>query len=266
MESPMGPPEAAPEEDFETRLKRLQQEQDIGQAQMFGGGAGAGIAGMRLAKDLGMGAARALGRQSELGRMSAQGGTGGEKWARNWAGQERPGIGGVPEASAAYQRSKGQGKVSGRLSKMYGPAGPNEPASLVDRLIARGTPAKPSGLDQATAIFRGMLGPVARYALPPVALAGAAGEAVRGTQQMEEGDRLGAALSGITALGGLASAFPATAPVGVPVALGAGALQYARGRLAPDEPIRPEDEEAASRAAFGMYPSMAPRRPSSVIR
>lgn len=265
MGSPVGP-EAAPEEDFEARLKRLQQEQDIGQAQLFGGGAGAGLAGVRLGRDIGMGAAQALGKQAELGRISAQGGTSGEKWARNWAGYEQPGVGGVPEASASYQRRKGQGPVSSRMSKMWGVAGPNEPRSLVDRLIARGMPVRPSGLDQATALFKGMLGPIARYALPPVALAGAAGEAVRGTQQLEEGDKLGATLSGISALGGLASLYPPAAVVGAPVALGAGALQYARGRLAPNEPVSPREEEEASRAAFGIYPRMAPRRSSSVIR
>jgi hypothetical protein len=172
----------------------------------------------------------------------------------------------VPEASAAYQRSKGRGNVSKRMSKMWGVAGPNEPRALIDRLIAKSNPVRPSGLDQATALFKGMLGPIARYALPPVALAGAAGEAVRGTQQIEEGDKLGATLSGISALGGLASLYPPAAVVGAPVALGAGALQYARGRLAPNEPVSPREEEEASRAAFGIYPRMAPRRSSSVIR
>jgi len=52
--------------------------------------------------------------------------TGGDKWAKNWAGQDRSGMS-VPEASAAYQRSKGQGKVSGRMSKMWGPSEPAEP-------------------------------------------------------------------------------------------------------------------------------------------
>jgi hypothetical protein len=63
--------------------------------------------------------------------------TGGEAWAKNWANQERPGIGGVPEASAAYNRSKYTGKVSSRISKNYGPKGPDEPNSLLERLAAR---------------------------------------------------------------------------------------------------------------------------------
>jgi hypothetical protein len=48
--------------------------------------------------------------------------TSGTKWMRNWAGVDKEIAGGVPEASAAYQRSKGQGKVTSRLSKKFGPA------------------------------------------------------------------------------------------------------------------------------------------------
>lgn len=47
--------------------------------------------------------------------------TSGTKWIRNWAGMDRDIAGGVPEASAAYQRSKGQGKVTGRISQRFGP-------------------------------------------------------------------------------------------------------------------------------------------------
>lgn len=130
------------------------------------------------------------------------------------------------------------------------------------------TPPRPSGLEQVTNLFGKMLGPTVRYAVPPLAAAGAAGEAVRAKQQMEGDipDRTGATLSGLSALGGAMSLYPPAAAVGLPLAAGAGALQYARGRLAPSAPVSPAEEEAASRAAFGIYPQMAPRRPSSVLR
>jgi hypothetical protein len=51
----------------------------------------------------------------------------GEKWAKNWAGQNQSSAGSVPEASAEYQRSKGQGKVTGRQTKMWGPKQAGEP-------------------------------------------------------------------------------------------------------------------------------------------
>lgn len=54
--------------------------------------------------------------------------SGGEKWGKNWAGQDRPGTS-VPEAAAAYQRSKGQGPVTSRLTKLYGSSQVQEPGT-----------------------------------------------------------------------------------------------------------------------------------------
>jgi hypothetical protein len=68
--------------------------------------------------------------------------TSGEKWAKNWAGQDRPGVGSVPEASGAYQRSKGHGPVSSKQSSQWGPRGPNEPADLIERTLARNRKAE----------------------------------------------------------------------------------------------------------------------------
>ena len=68
--------------------------------------------------------------------------TGGEKWSSNWAGQDRPGVGSVPDASAAYQRSKGQGKITSRQTKLYGPKGQNEPADLVERMQQKSAQAE----------------------------------------------------------------------------------------------------------------------------
>jgi hypothetical protein len=56
--------------------------------------------------------------------------TSGEKWAKNWAGQNQSSAGSVPEASAEYQRSKGQGKVTSRQTKLWGPRQPTEPGQL----------------------------------------------------------------------------------------------------------------------------------------
>jgi hypothetical protein len=88
-------------------------------------------------------------------------------------------------------------------------------------------------------MFKGMMRPVAaavstfgRYALPPLALANAAGEGVDIMQQMRkpEGqmDKTGMALSGANILGSGLSMFPGTAPVGIPMTLGASAAQAYR--------------------------------------
>lgn len=240
---------------LERQLDEMQKEQDVRMGQIIGGGAGLALGASKAGLDIGRAAMQGIGRNIAQGAATAQapqGGTSGEKWARNWAGQERPGIGGVPQASAAYQRSKGQGKISERLSKMYGPAGPNEPKALVDRLIARGTP--PSGLERVSALFQSMIGPAslgARYALPPLALAAAGGEGIRAKQMYEEGDTTGAALAGLSALGAVGSLTP-LAPIAAPIGMGAGALQYLRSRLEPNEHVTPQELVEASRPSFRM--------------
>jgi hypothetical protein len=100
-------------------------------------------------------------------------------------------------------------------------------------------PKPPSGLDTVTNMFKGMMRPVAsavsaasKYVLPPLALASAAGEGVNIAQQARkpEGQRdmTGMALSGANILGSGMSLFPATAPVGVPLAIGSAAAQAYR--------------------------------------
>lgn len=187
--------------------------------------------------------------------------TSGEKWAANWAGQERPGVGGVPEASAAYQRSKGQGKTTGRLSKMWGPSGPNEPTALVDRLLDRATRAAEqqtateaatqravrSASQQVASSTPGPLSQLGR-ALSGPRVSGALGGAGAGLsayeayQRYQEGDRSGAVIAALGGLGGAASMIPGLAPVGMGVGLASIPAMYIndilKGKI--ENPYRPE--------------------------
>lgn len=286
------------EDDFDARMKQLERQQNIGQAQMFGGGAGAGLAASRVARDLGLEAAQAIGNRAEQGRIAAQRTLG-----------AAPSLPGTPEQATRILQG-GPGDTLGTTGRARGTGYNIETAQQaartreVDALLrglqqrgavgstssqllaeAPGLTATPSGvlvpremagkppvppkvpaLDQVSGIFMRMMGPVARYALPPVALAGAAGEAVRGSQQLEEGDKFGASLSGISALGGLASLFPPAAPVAIPVSLGAGALQYGRSRLEPNLPVTPVEELYARRPAFGVYPKMKSKSQPRPVR
>ena len=83
-----------------------------------------------------------------LGNRSAPaapgGATSGEKWSANWAGQERPGVKSVPEAAAAYQRSKGQGPVTSQISKKFGPAAPPQPGVFTGGRLAGMAPPTPT--------------------------------------------------------------------------------------------------------------------------
>lgn len=108
------------------------------------------------------------------------------------------------------------------------------------------TPPKPGGLDYVTNLFKDMMdskmargaGTFMRYAAPPLALAGAAGEGMNIAQEMEKpsdqrnyGDM---ALSGLGAAAGLAALAPA-ATVAIPAglaAMGIGGYRYLRDRAA----------------------------------
>lgn len=139
--------------------------------------------------------------------------SGGDSWRQNWAGQKNKTAGiSVPEASAEYQRTKGQGKVSGRISKMYGPSQPTEAGVF--------KPGRLSLANQPTPPISPLAGKVAGYA--NAALDSPIGRKVTGalggygavTQGMEaadlykKGDTAGAVISGLGALGSGIAAIP----------------------------------------------------------
>ena len=150
--------------------------------------------------------------------------TGGEKWAQNWAGQNRPGAS-VPEASAAYQRSKGQGKVSGRISQMYGPRPPVEPGvfqpgrlSLPQTRPPMTTPLGGQVAQYGSAVLNSPVGKVATGALGGY---GAATQGMEAAQQLKQGDKTGATISGAGALGSAIAAIPTPITRGVGAGLSA---------------------------------------------
>ena len=198
--------------------------------------------------------------------------TSGEKWSLNWANQERPNVGGVPEASAAYNRSKGQGKVTSRMSKMWGPPPPSAPGqlptSLADRLIEKSAAAGSevqktvSPLTKATETIQGvgrlganMVGDLLRSKAMG-ALGGAMGtyEGLEALKQFREGNTEEAALSGIGALGGVISMIP-TKPTAV-IGGGLSAIPYlyraykSSAQNQPQQPVTPEEMQAAQSPAF----------------
>ena len=161
-------------------------------------------------------------RDQNLARV-AQGMTPGEKWASKVTGYVKPGVETVSEAATDYRRAMPQGKISGRMARLYGIPGPDEPAQLSQRLIDRAKnapvmgevrqglptqqPTRPGG--KISGLFKGS-------ALGALGGAGAGYSAYDAYDRYMQGDIPGAALSAIGALGGAASLVPH------PVARGAG--------------------------------------------
>lgn len=122
------------------------------------------------------------------------------------------------------------------------------------RQLAESTPGPLSRLGSA------MVGPKVTGALGGL---GAGMSAYEAYQANRQGDPTGTALASLSGLASLASMYPPFLPVALPVGLGTGGMQYIRSRLEPDRPVSPEEEQAASRAAFGIYPSSGKRKPRS---
>ena len=243
---------------IQATIQSAMDEQEKRQAQLIGGGVGLGISGT---KAVGTGAGAALqaaanragqgfsaGMQTNAPPVSPLGQppggpTSGEKWAAK-TGYGK-GAGTVQDVSSRFQRSIGQGPVSGRMDKLWGPALAGENPQLTQRLIDRAKaaeaakiPPKVSGLDWITGKFADMFRPVssavstvAKYGLPPIALASAAGEGVNIAQQLrkpeDQRDPTSMLLSGANILGS-GMMFTPAAPLGAAIAGGSAAAQAYR--------------------------------------
>lgn len=243
---------------IQATIQSAMDEQEKRQAQLVGGGVGVGIAGTKafgtgagavvqaVANRAGQGFSAGMQTNappvSPLGQPPG-GPTSGEKWAAK-TGYGK-GAGTVQDVSSRFQRSIGQGPVSGRMDKLWGPALAGENPQLTQRLIDRAKaaeaakiPPKVSGLDWITGKFADMFRPVssavstvAKYGLPPIALASAAGEGVNIAQQLrkpeDQRDPTSMLLSGANILGS-GMMFTPAAPLGAAIAGGSAAAQAYR--------------------------------------
>jgi hypothetical protein len=180
------------------------------------------------------------------GPGQVQANTPGQRWAQAVTGVVRPGTESVVEAASDYRRAMPSGKVSKPLAQKYGIGAPLD----IGRIAAQNAPPAQGGLQAVTNMFQRMaqspLGQAAtatgrgaaRYALPPVALASGLGEALGGYRefQKEKPDYVDVGLSGLGALGAGLSLFPATAPIGLPLAVGAPLFRQALKRGAEPPP------------------------------
>jgi len=184
-------------------------EEDFRKLQAVGLGAAAGTAIGATEK----GAMAIMDRlSSKAGAPTPGGVTSGEKWSKNWAGQERPGVKSVPEAAAAYQRSKGQGPVTSEISRKFGPAAPPQPGVFTGGRLAGMAPPTPTPTT-GQAIKSGLQAAGNLMARSPVitgALAGAGAGygAQEASERYQKQDKLGAGIAAAGAAGNAMSVIP----------------------------------------------------------
>lgn len=184
-------------------------EEDFRKLQAVGLGAAAGTAIGATEK----GAMAIMDRlSSKAGAPTPGGATSGEKWSKNWAGQERPGVKSVPEAAAAYQRSKGQGPVTSEISRKFGPAAPPQPGVFTGGRLAGMAPPTPTPTT-GQAIKSGLQAAGNLMARSPVitgALAGAGAGygAQEASERYQKQDKLGAGIAAAGAAGNAMSVIP----------------------------------------------------------
>lgn len=146
--------------------------------------------------------------------------TSGTKWIRGWAGMDKTIEGGVPEAAAAYQRSKGQGKITGRMTKKFGPLEPGQ--SLVDKLMQQSAANETAAAARAEAeaaanaaakakLAEATPGPLSRVSRvlgsPAVGGATAGLSFYDAYRRFMDGDRTGAVISALGGAAGIAALF-----------------------------------------------------------
>lgn len=210
---------------------------------------------------------------------------GGEKWVKSLSDVALPGaqmgkqdLDLAKQMQAAVGRAGEPGFVGGKITEGGIIIDPKTAAQMQAAeaskaaTAAAAAPKPPGALRQAVGSMAGGMGAVARSPITAGTLGGfgVGANVAEAVERQRRGDTLGVALSGLGALGSGLSMFPATAPIGVPLSIGApGALAFSdaiRNKLAeesktPQRPITQEEIEAASRPAFGVYPGAGRRRP-----
>lgn len=155
------------------------------------------------------------------GAPVAQPETGGGRWSQNWAGVEQPVEEGVPQASARYNRSRGQGRVTSRLTRLYGPnpqlsiqqqpsaaAAAAADAEMVAQATERARQIRQA--EQAT-MRAANIAPALTVVNRMLTGAGLGLGAYDVNRRLSEGDKIGAGLA--AAATGLGTVMPAFAPL-----------------------------------------------------
>jgi hypothetical protein len=189
----------------------------------------------------------------EAGRATAMGnapGSADELIKARAAALER--LQGISSATGMAEDPTRGGMMVPQQTPYTGPRGPGgEIGGAKPPPVSPVTPKPAGALEDITAVLRNMMSiPLIRRAVPIAGGALAGGEFARMGQELSkrQPDYTTVGLSGLSGLGGVMSLFPPAAPVGVPLSLGAGALQFGR-------------ERARENEALGYRPDVIPSNP-----
>jgi len=195
---------------------------------LLGGAVGvvAGIPAGRILEGAAKGATAPLPRTTVAGKTGA---SSGDKWLRNYANINKPNFsGGVPEAASIYQRTKGHGPVSEKVTQRFGPGAKLDIESysraqkarpFMERVLSK----TPEAVQRAGQAISGAGASVPAWLGRGIAGGSAGFQGVDAANRFEQGDYLGAAIGGLGALGSGAALIPHPLTRGLGTAVGTAA-------------------------------------------
>lgn len=265
-EMPAAVDQPASEQDFQAQKARIA-------VDVLGAGAGAALS---KGLDIGKAGADTMGAIRQLPELLKGQGAGpvggpatssGAKWLQNWGGITKEGFqGGVPEASAQYNKMKPQGQVMGALAKkgLMTPQ-PVQPGVFTGGQLSIGgqkpampAPPAPGPLSQAGGMAKKAVGAVAGSPVLSGALGGLS-MAESGQEffnRYKQNDIPGMMISGAGAVGGGMQMLPAPQAKALGAGLSAASpltmylYDKLRGRGKFEGPLTPQEEAVANKPAF----------------
>jgi hypothetical protein len=201
--------------------------------EISGGKPTSGSAGFNWGKKFGLG-------DIEAGRATAMGNAPGsaDELIKAKADALKRLQGMAPATGMAEDPTRG-GLMVPQQTPYTGPRGPQgEIGGAKPPPVFPVTPKPAGALEEVANLFRQMTrAPLLRRAIPIAGGALAGGEAFRAAEELQKDnpDYGEAALSGVGALGGAMSMFPATAPIGIPLTVGSQAIRFGRDRARENE-------------------------------
>jgi hypothetical protein len=179
----------------------------------------------------------------------------GEKWARPVTGYVKPGETTVVGQAEAWNRAKGQGPVTGPISKKFGVTAPGQIGKL-------SVQSATGPLSQAGTYAGNLAGAALRSPMVSGALGGAGAglSASEAYQRSQRGDPTGAMVAGIGGIGGLAALapYPPLKAVGMATSIGSQGVLAAMDRMRSQQGLPPATPAEMQQA---QKPSFAAQRP-----